>query len=340
MNVLFIGGTGSISTACSHRVVSDGMDLSLLTRGTRNHRVPGSVPTITGNIDMLDNATVKFLRSKPWDVVVNWVVYTPEQAKRDIELFKGRVGHYVFVSSTAVYADTVPDHRLVETDPIGNTDWNYARNKLACEQIFQQAYFESQFPVTVVRPGHTYADFSMPTNIAGFGYGLIERMKSGQPVILHDGGTSIWTLTYDSDFADGFVRLFGSKQAYGQIYHITSSEIATWRQIMEIYAGILGVEPVFTEISSKQIAELSPKLGPTFLGDRSRNRSFDNSKILTIIPDFAPVVTMEQGIGRVIGWHAANPELIRFDPAMAAEVTRIIEMASSGKFRCSETRTI
>lgn len=329
MNILFIGGTGSISAACSDEVVARGHDLWLLNRGSRNQRAPGRANLFTADIDKLDTATLSFIRSREWDVVVNWVVFNRAQALRDIEIFGGHVRHYVFISTTAVYAETPPDHRIVEVDNAGDDTWSYTTDKVVCEGLFREAHEDRGFPVTVVRAGHTYADFTVPTNIAGLGFGLFERMRSGKPVILHDRGESVWTLTYNREFAKGLIGLFGIPETFGEIYHITSDEHHTWRDILDMYAQVLDVTPNYVSIPTSALVTLDPMLGLPLQGDRSKNRLFSNDKIKNITADYSDNLDLRSGITRLIDWHQAHPDQIRVDVDVAEDVDRIVKTLSA-----------
>lgn len=326
MNVLFIGGTGAISTASSHETVSRGIELWLLNRGTRNHRAPAQAHLIKADIGQLTDADSSFLRSRSWDVVVNWQVFTPDQAIRDIEMFSGIVGQYVFISSTAAYRRPQRGQLITESDEMGNDYWSYGRDKAECEGIFLAAHREKGFPVTIVRPGHTYADFALPTNIMGLGFGLAERIINRERIIFHDAGQNLWTLTHSDDFARGLTGLYGNKQTQGQSFHITSSDSASWNDILMCYQSILNIEIDRIDIPSTFIDEHSPRLGPTLLGDKARDMVFDNSNIASVVPGYVAEIGYIDGINRTVKWHFDNPDLIYFNPTIGDEIERLIKL--------------
>jgi nucleoside-diphosphate-sugar epimerase len=328
MNVLFVGGTGAISTASSHETVSRGNNLWLLNRGTRNHRAPAQAHLIKADMEQMTDSDTSAIRSRSWDVVVNWQVFTPAQAIRDIEMFNGTVGHYIFISSTAAYRRPQRGQLITESDETGNDYWSYGRDKAACEEIFLKAHRGDGFPVTIVRPGHTYADFALPTNIIGLGFGLIERIINREKVIFHDGGKTLWTLTHSEDFARGLSGLYGNTETQGQSYHITSSESASWNEILMCYQNILNIEINRVDIPSTFIGEHSPRLGPTLLGDKARDMTFDNGNIMSVVPDYKARTGYMDGINRTVEWHFDNPDLIYFNPTIGDEIERLINLYS------------
>ena len=328
MNMLFVGGTGAVSTASSHETVSRGNNLWLLNRGTRNHRAPAQAHLIKADMEQMTDSDTSAIRSRSWDVVVNWQVFTPAQAIRDIEMFNGIVGHYIFISSTAVYRRPQRGQLITESDEMGNDYWSYGRDKAACEEIFLKAHRGDGFPVTIVRPGHTYADFALPTNIIGLGFGLIDRIINREKVIFHDGGKTLWTLTHSEDFARGLSGLYGNTATQGQSYHITSSESASWNEILMCYQNILNIEINQVDIPSKFIGEHSPRLGPTLLGDKARDMTFDNGNIMSVVPDYKARTGYMDGINRTVEWHFDNPDLIYFNPTIGDEIERLINLYS------------
>lgn len=324
--MLFIGGTGAISTASSHEAVSRGMDLWILNRGTRNHRAPDEAHLIKADMDLLSESDRSLLRSRTWDVVVNWQVFSPDQAMRDIELFTGQVGQYIFISSTAAYRRPVRGQLITELDETGNDYWSYGRDKAECEEIFLRAYRDQGFPVTIVRPGHTYAEFALPTNIMGLGFGLIERILNRDQVIFHDSGETLWTLTDSTDFANGLIGLYGNNNALGESYHITSSNSASWNEILSCYERILNIEINRIDLPTAFIGKHSPRLGPTLLGDKGRDMAFDNRKISEAVPGYSAGVENIDGIARTVEWHFNNPDLIYYNPTVGHEIDRLIDL--------------
>ncbi|MSP14366.1 MAG: SDR family oxidoreductase [Chloroflexi bacterium] len=272
MKILFIGGTGVISSACAQLAAARGRELYLLNRGKTSRPVPHGVRVLHG--DIRDTQSVKsILKDLAFDVVVNWIAYTPEHIEADIDIFRGRTGQYIFISSASAY-QTPPAHLPVtESTPLANPYWEYSRNKIACEQRLLQAYREEQFPITIVRPSHTYDRTRLP--LQG-GYTMLKRMRQGQPVIVHGDGSSLWVLTHHADFAKGFVGLLGNHQAIGDAFHITSDEVLTWNQIYEILGRTAGVAPHLVHIPSELIAAFDPKWGAGLLGDKTYSMIFDN----------------------------------------------------------------
>jgi nucleoside-diphosphate-sugar epimerase len=322
MRVLFIGGTGVISTACSKLCVERGMNLWLLNRGNHPERMPKGVGWMAADINDVEDVK-KMLGGSKWDCVVDWTVMNADHAKRDIELFIGKTKQFIFINSTCVYKAPPLGHRLVETDPlVSNPIWDYTRSKLEAEKFLLAA---KGFPLTVARPGHTYCEFTIPTNIPGLGYGLVERLKQGKEVIVHDDGLSLWTLTHSSDVAVGLVGLIGRDDAIGEIFHITHTEALTWLDIFETYAEALDVKPNFIFIPSTRIYQIDYELGASLLGHRALSKIFDNSKIKRFVKDFDPKVSFAEGIRKSLEWHRENKGKIYYNRQSNEAVDRIIQ---------------
>ncbi len=311
MKVLFIGGTGIISSACTNLAAERGLDLTLLNRGSTTARpVPSGVKVLHGDIRDPASAFVA-LEGHRFDVVVNWVAYTPQHVQTDIDLFRGRVGQYVFISSASAY-QTPPEHLPVtESTPLDNPYWEYSRNKIACEELLVQSYREGKFPITIVRPSHTYDRTLLPFH--GH-FTVIERMRQGKGVVVPGDGTSLWVLTHNTDFARGFLGLLGHPGAIGEAVHITSDEWLTWNQIYETLARAAGVAAKLVHIPSELIAAYDPDWGASLLGDKSNSMVFDNSKIRRLVPDYQAVVPFARGAEEIIAWHDADPARRRIDP--------------------------
>ncbi len=305
MKVLFIGGTGNISTEVSKLAIASGIDLYLLNRG----RIGVEIPKAKFLIDDISDAgaTSALLQDHQWDIVVDWIAYTEDEVERDIGLFRGKTRQYVFISSASVYQKP-PSHPVItESTPLHNPFWEYSRNKIACEERLLRAWRDEGFPVTIVRPSHTY-DTILPAVIGGGReYTLIDRMVKGQKVILHGDGTSLWTLTHAEDFARGFVGLLGHQQAIGHAFHITSDEILTWNQIYQAIGEEVGAEPRIVHMPSDFIGKQEPSLYGTLLGDKAYSVLFDNSKIKRFVPAYQAVIPFRQGIRRTLAWFAENP---------------------------------
>jgi nucleoside-diphosphate-sugar epimerase len=305
MKVLFIGGTGNISTAVSRLAITKGIDLYHLNRGIRNVHIPG-VKTIIGDIS--DLAVSKELSKHTWDSVVNWIAFTPEEVERDIALFKGKTKQYIFISSASAYQKPLSHPIVTESTPLHNPFWEYSRNKIKIEDILTRAYRETDFPMTIVRPSYTY-DTVIPIAMGGFTeYTVAKRILDGKKIIVHGDGKSLWTNTHADDFAKGFVGLVGNDHAIGHAFHITSDEILTWNQIYIALAEALGREANIVHIASDYICRMdSSYIGP-LLGDKAESVIFDNSKIKSFVPDFVATIPFKEGIRRTLAWFDAHPE--------------------------------
>jgi nucleoside-diphosphate-sugar epimerase len=322
MKVLFIGGTGFISTAVSRLALAQGIDLVLLNRGLRQTDLAG-VRTITADIHG-HSALERILKNEQFDAVVDWIAYTPADIERDLALFRNRTRQFIFISSASAYQKPPADYLITESTPLVNPYWEYARNKIACELRLQQAFREEAFPVTIVRPSLTY-DTNLPIAIGGWGcYTLPARLKKGEPIIVHGDGSSLWVVTHAEDFARGFLGLLGNNQAIGQAFHITSDEVLNWNQIYLTIADALGVEARLVHIASDFIIKAAPNLTGTLLGDKSWSAVFDNSKIKRFVPGFAARIPFREGIRRTLAWFAADPGRQRVDAAVNTEMDGIL----------------
>ncbi len=304
MKVLFIGGTGNISTSVSKLCIEKGIDLYLLNRGTRKVKIPGA-KIITGDISKPEQLA-SVLSKHSWDSVVNWIAFTEDDIERDIKLFSGKTKQYVFISSASVYQKPPVHPVITESTPLYNPHWEYSRNKIACEERLNRAYRKEDFPITIVRPSHTY-DTVIPVAIGGWTeYTIIERMKKGKKIIVHGDGTSLWTLTHAEDFAIGFTGLIGHQQAIGHAFHITSDEMLTWNQIYETVAEAAGVQADIVHIASDFISKIDQSFEGSLIGDKSASVIFDNTKIKTFVPEFKAVIPFRQGIKRTLDWFEAD----------------------------------
>jgi nucleoside-diphosphate-sugar epimerase len=322
MKVLFLGGTGFISTAVSRLLVARGVDLTLLHRGLREPTLAG-VRHLTADIHRPE-AVAATLADQRFDVVVDWIAYTSEDIERDLSLFRGRTRQYVFISSASAYQKPPATYLITESMPLFNPYWTYSRNKIACETRLLEAYRDEGFPVTIVRPSLTY-DPNFPMAIGGWGcYTLADRLLKGQPIIVHGDGSSLWVVTHAEDFARGFAGLLGNEQAVGHAFHITSDEVLTWNQIYTTIADALGVEARIVHIPSDFIARVAPNLGAGLLGDKAWSVVFDNRKIRAFVPGFLATIPFREGIRRTVAWFAADPQRQRVDAAVNAEMDRIL----------------
>ena len=320
MKALFIGGTGNISSACSKLALERGVELYLLNRGQSLRPLPEGARVI--NADIRDpNAAREALGSLRFDVVADFIAFTPQHIETDLQLFRGRTGQYIFISSASAYQTPPATLPVTEADILDNPVWQYSRDKAACEERLLRAYREEKFPFTIVRPSHTYSEVYVPVH---GNWTTIDRMLRGMPVIVHGDGTSLWTLTHSSDFAKGFVGLLGNSRAIGEAYHITSDEWLTWNQIHEILAAAVGVQPELVHVPSDLIAAYDPIWGESLLGDKAHSFILDNSKIKRVVPDFVCTTPFSRGADEVIAWHRADPARQQVDENFNAICERIL----------------
>jgi nucleoside-diphosphate-sugar epimerase len=323
MKALFIGGTGNISRACVKRALQNGWEVYLLNRGTKSNLVPEGARSIKSDIRDVQE-TKKRLKDLSFDVVAQFVAYVPEHIQADIELFQGRVGQYIFISSASVYHKPALHYIITESTPLHNPFWEYSRNKIACEYLLRKTYAEKGFPFTVVRPSHTYDDGWIPNAFSSSNYTIAHRMLEGKEIISHGDGQSLWTLTHSSDFAKGFVGLFGNSQAIGEAFHITSDEALSWDQIYKTIASPLGVAPQLVHIPSDTITEIAPDFGAGLLGDKAYSSVFDNSKIKRLVPSFQISIPLSVGVRRSLEWYEKHPDLKMADPKTENLIEKIL----------------
>ena len=334
MKVLFIGGTGNISLSCSREAVARGVELYHFNRGrTIADRLsgtadddgtdPGSlegVQTIHGDIRDTESAR-KLLSSHRFDCVVDWIAYTPEHITADVELFRDRTSQFIFISSASVYHKPPNHYIITESTPAHNPYWEYSQQKIACEMILRREYSTERFPMTIVRPSHTYGDGWFPTTFGSRDFTVPQRMLDGKPVVVHGDGQSLWTLTHSDDFARGFVGLLGNPAAVGETFHITSDEALSWDQIHHAIGNALGVEPRIIHVTSEMISRLSPQHGPGLLGDKAYSTVFDNTKIRRWVPGFVATIPFHEGMRRSVAWINEDESRRTVDP----ELDRLID---------------
>lgn len=321
MKTLFIGGTGIISSACAELAIERGVELYLLNRGkTTSRPVPEGAHVLHG--DIRDPASARAaLEGHTFDSVVNWIAFTPEHVETDLELFRGRTGQYVFISSASAYQTPPARLPITESTPLKNPFWEYSRNKIACEERLVRAWREENFPITLVRPSHTYDKTTLPVD---GGWTVIERMRRGKEVIVHGDGTSLWTLTHHKDFARGLVGLLGCPAALGDSFHITSDEWLTWNQIFEILAAAAGAEARIVHVPSDTLAAFDAGWGAGLLGDKAHCMILDNSKLKRVVPDFTATIPFWQGAREILAWYDADPARQKFSAERDALIDRII----------------
>ena len=304
LRVLFIGGTGVISSACSRVAVEHGIDLFVLNRGRSTDRpLPPGVTTLRA--DTREPRSVRQeIKDLDFDAVVDWVAFTPDQVRTDIELFSGRTGQYVFISSASAYQTPPARVPVTESTPLRNPFWAYSRGKIACEDLLVAAYREQGFPATIVRPSHTYDQTTVPFDGR---WTVLGRMLAGKPVIVHGDGTSLWTLTHHEDFARAFVPLLAHPRTLGEAIQITSDDVLTWNQIAEALAAALGVSAQVVHVPSDAIAAADPDWGAGLLGDKAHSMIFDNAKVRGLVPGWRAVIPFEQGAREIVDWYRADP---------------------------------
>ena len=306
MKLLFLGGTGNISTACVELAAERGHDVTIVNRGRTPSRLRGSVRVVAGDRD--DGAGLRRLaEATRFDAVVDFLGYRPEQVETAIDAFAGRMGQYVFISTAAAYEKPVVNYIVTEATPLGNPFWEYARQKIACEERLGRARQESGFPVTVVRPSYTYGPTWIPSGFGGQDYTVVDRMRRGLPIVCHGDGTSLWVMTAASDFAAGLLGLLGNPGAAGEAFHITSDEVLTWQAIYGVIAQAAGAEPKLVHVPSQLIASLYPERGGSLLGDKAWSVVFDNTKIRRFVPEYRARVSFAEGMARSMAWLDADP---------------------------------
>jgi nucleoside-diphosphate-sugar epimerase len=331
VKILFIGGTGIISTACTALAAQRGMDVTLVTRGQKLARqLPRGVTSLVADIN--DPALGEKLKGESFDAVVDWIAYTPTDIERDLRLFRGRTRQFVFISSTSAYQKPPTHYLLTESTPFGNPFWEYARNKIACEERLMQAYRDEGFPVTIVRPSLTYGETSIPLVLNSWQkpYTAVDRMLRGQKMVVPGDGTSLWVVTHNTDFAKGLVGLLGQQQAVGEAFHITSDEVLTWDRLFQIVGAAVGVEPQLVHIPSDFIAACIPDKRGTLLGDKSVSVVFDNSKIKRFVPEYSATTNFADGVRQTLAWFNADPARKQIDGQLSATMDKLVAAYEKG----------
>lgn len=314
MKALFIGGTGTISSAITRQLALEGCELYLLNRGSRSGSLPENVKVLQADIN--DEETVgRLIADLSFDVVADFIAFHPAQLERDYRLFNGKTKQFIFISSASAYQKPLSDYRITEGTPLSNPYWEYSRNKIACEEYLMRMYRDHGFPITIVRPSHTYDERSIPLGVHGRNgsWQVARRMLAGKPVIIHGDGTSLWTMTHNSDFAKGFIGLMGNIHAIGEAVQITSDESVTWNQIYEVIADALGVKLQAVHVASEFLAASNPEFVGGLIGDKANTVVFDNTKLKRLVPGFTATVRLDQGIRQTVEHILAHPELQKTD---------------------------
>jgi nucleoside-diphosphate-sugar epimerase len=322
LSVLFLGGTGIISSACSWRAVEQGIDLSVVNRG---HSTVRSLPPEARHLmaDVDDPRSIgEAIGDDHFDVVVDWLAFTPDQVRARTDLFRGRTGQYVFISSASAYQTPPSRLPVTESTPLRNPYWEYSRNKIACEDLLTRLYRDEGYPMTVVRPSHTYDQTSVPFE---GGWTVVERMRRGDPIVVHGDGTSLWTLTHNRDFARDFVPLLGHPRTLGEAFTITSDDVLTWDQIAHALGAAAGAEPRIVHVPSDAIAQVDPDWGAGLLGDKAHSMVFDNTKIRSLSREGFTTTRFEQGAREIVAWHDADPARRAVDPRLDALISQLAE---------------
>lgn len=327
MKILFIGGTGTISMAITRLLAERGHELYLLNRGNRNAALPEGVKTIIADISN-EKETAAKLEGMSFDCVGEFIGFVPEQLERDYRLFAGKTKQFIYISSASAYQKPPVGYVITEETPLENPYWEYSRNKKACEEYLMRLYREEGFPVTIVRPSHTYDERSVPLGVHGNGgsWQVVKRIKEGKPVIIHGDGSSLWTITHNSDFAKAYAGLIGNPKAIGETFHITTDESVSWNEIYSYIAEALGAELKACHIASETLAAMGSRYDFTgsLIGDKSNSVVFDNSKVKKLVPDFVCDITAKNGIRRTVKYILEHPEYQNEDKEFDEWCDRVI----------------
>lgn len=326
LKALFIGGTGTISTAITALAAAQGIELTLLNRGGRPDNVPDGVECITCDIGD-EKKAAGLLAGRTFDVAADFIAYTPDQVERDIRLFTGKTSQYIFISSASVYQKPMSNYLITESTPLANPYWQYSRDKIACEDRLMAEYRINGFPVTIVRPSHTYGNEKVPVAVHGKkgSWQVLDRMRKGKPVPVHGDGLSLWAMMHNSDFARAFLGIMDNPHAIGEAVQITADESITWNAAYAAIGKALGVKPVLVHIPSEALEKDNPDLVGNFLGDKAYSVVFDNTKLKRLVPGFTPFLRFDQGVAGAVKNLLENKRLQVADPDFDAWCDSITE---------------
>ena len=335
MKILLIGGTGTISSAISRQLAASGHELWLLNRGNRKAEMPGSARQVICDIND-EAAVLSQIGQETFDAVCEFIGFLPSQVERDIRLFRGRTRQYVYISSASAYNKPARSHVITEGTTLANPYWQYSRDKIACEELLMREYRDNGFPATIVRPSHTYCERGVPISVHGpkGSWPVLKRMLEGKPVIIQGDGSSLWTLTWNEDFARGFIGLLGNPKTIGEAFQIMSDEQLTWTQVYQTVAQALGVELKPYYVASEFLAAVAPKAWDftgNLLGDKSVSVCFDCTKLKRAVPGFQATVRFDEGVRRCVAYLKAHPELQVEEPEFDAWCDRVIEAQEQAK---------
>lgn len=334
MKVLMIGGTGTISSAITRRLVEQGWDVYLLNRGMRKHNIPQEVKRITADINDEQDVLQK-IGDMQFDVVCEFIGFKKEDVERDVRLFSGRTSQYIYISSASAYHKPSRSYLITEGTSLANPYWQYSRDKIACEEYLMNTYRETGFPVTIVRPSHTYDEKNIPLGVHGQNgfWQVIKRMQEGKPVIIHGDGSSLWTMTFNTDFAVGFTGLMANPHAIGEAFQITSDESLTWNQIHQTIADALGVTLKPYYVTSEFLAAVGKEYDyeGSLIGDKAVSVVFDNTKLKRAVPEFHPTVSFKEGVRISLDYILTHAECQKEDPEFDAWCDRVIEALEKAK---------
>ncbi len=332
MNILFIGGTGLISSACSDLALTQGHQLTLLNRSrSTKYPLPEGARLIQADVRGEESELAALLAKEKFDAVVDWIAFTRADIERDLRLFKGKTGHFIFISSASAYQKPPAHYIITESSPLENPFWEYSRNKIICENLLMDAWRKEGFPATIVRPSLTYGPSQIPLAGASWQhpYTAIDRMRKGLKVVVPGDGTSLWTVTWNGDFAVGFNGLLGNPKTHGEAFHITSDEVLSWNQIYATAAREAGAEFLPAHISSDVIAAYNPGAVGDLIGDKNNSSVFDNSKIKRFVPQFKCEVSWQEGVRRSLAWFDADPARRTIDSELNDLWDRLIALQES-----------